>query len=302
MIDDYKGLAVFVAVVEAGSFSAAGRRLRLSTSVVSHHVSRLEDKLGVALFFRSTRSLSLTPEGQGMLPAARAMVASGEEALDALAGAGEQPVGTLRVTMPAFGDRSPTHNAVWAFAAAHPQVSISVHSTDERVDLVRDGFDIGIRLGRLQDSALKSRKVGEFRRALVAAPSYLASRPPIQSVEDLQDCLQVAFAMLPRSMTLLRAGEEVEIVQTNFRLEVNSVISAKAAIVAGLGVLNLPLSEVQEELKTGTLVEVLPDWTPPVMGIFALWPETGTQKRLTRRFIDHLAAAGRATSSVPQSV
>ena len=106
MIDDYRGLAVFVAVADAGSLTAAGKRLKLSTSVVSHHLSRLEHKLGVTLFFRSTRSMSLTPEGHQALNAARRMVAAGEEAL-AVAGAGStEPVGNLRITMPAFGERS----------------------------------------------------------------------------------------------------------------------------------------------------------------------------------------------------
>lgn len=107
MIDDFKGLAVFVAVTESGSFSAAGRRLNLSTSVVSHHVSRLESKLGVSLFFRSTRALSLTSEGHKILDAAKRMVSAGSEAIDALAGEIDQPVGALRMTIPAFGQYSP---------------------------------------------------------------------------------------------------------------------------------------------------------------------------------------------------
>ena len=175
MIEDYRGLAVFVAVVDAGSFSAAARRLKLSTSVVSHHVSKLEAKLGTPLFFRSTRSLSLTGEGHQILDAARRMVNAGEEAIDALADHIDQPVGALRITLPAFGDNSPVHKAIWQFAHNHPMVAISLHSSDYLADLVKDGFDLAIRLGTLSDSSLKNRRIGTFSRALVASPEYLAA-------------------------------------------------------------------------------------------------------------------------------
>lgn len=126
MSDNYRGLAVFVAVHNAGSFSAAGRRLKLSTSVVSHHISKLEERLGVALFFRSTRSLSLTSEGARILEAAQRMVSAGDEALDALSDHSEQPVGALRLTLPAFGLNSAIHQAIWNFAKLHPMVALSI--------------------------------------------------------------------------------------------------------------------------------------------------------------------------------
>lgn len=106
MIESFRGLAIFVAVADAVNFSAAGRRMKLSTSVVSHHVSKLEAKLNVPLFFRSTRSLLLTSEGQQLLEAARRMVEAGEEALEALSDQSEQPVGALRLALPAFGTSS----------------------------------------------------------------------------------------------------------------------------------------------------------------------------------------------------
>ncbi|MEM6466689.1 MAG: LysR family transcriptional regulator, partial [Pseudomonadota bacterium] len=137
MIDHYRGLAVFAAVAELGSFSAAGRRLKLSTSVVSHHVSKLEESLGTPLLFRTTRSLSLTSEGRQVLEAANRMVQAGQEAVDALSDFSTQPVGALRVTLPAFGHRSPVHRAIWQFAKTHPMVALTLHSSDRPVDLVR---------------------------------------------------------------------------------------------------------------------------------------------------------------------
>lgn len=289
MSDDYRGLAVFVAVSDAGSFSAAGRRLKLSTSVVSHHVSKLEAKLGVPLFFRSTRSLSLTGEGRQIIDAARRMVSAGEEALDALADHGDQPVGALRITLPAFGTGSSVHQAIWNFAKAHPMVALTIRSSDRAIDLVREGYDLAVRLGALNDSTLKSRRIGSFHRKLVAARSYVQGRAPIQDLSDLIACEFVSLAMLPDTLTLNRDDEEIAITLHNSRLEVDSVMAGKAAVLAGLGVMNLPLNEIENELLSGELVEVVPEWKLASLGVYAVWPDSGPQKKLTRRLIDFLA-------------
>lgn len=286
MIDDYRSLAVFVAVADAGSLSAAGRRLKLSTSVVSHHVSRLEARQGVTLFFRSTRSMSLTPEGHAALDAARRMVAAGEEALDALGADSDEPVGALRITMPAFGERSPLRKALWAFTRQHPMVSISLFSSDAPADLIKDGLDLAIRLGTLADSSLKSRRIGAFRRQMVASPDYLANRPAPRTPEDLADFDFLSVAKLRSVITLHSDGQSVSFEPERVRIEVNSVGAAKSAVMSGLGIWHLPLSEIEEELAEGTLVAILPEWDLPVLGVYAVWPDSGPQKALTRRLID----------------
>jgi len=288
MSDDYRGLAVFVAVFEAGSFSAAGRRLKLSTSVISHHISKLEARLGAPLFFRSTRSLSLTPEGAKILDAARRMVASGEEALDALAEDTDQPVGALRVTLPAFGMNSPMHSAIWRFVKAHPLVAMSLYSSDKPVDLVREGFDLAIRLGQLSDSTLKSRRIGSFHRKIVASPKYLQNRPKIRDLNDLAESDFVSLSMVSDTITVQYKGEDVHVTPRNIRLEVDAVTAGLAAVLKGLGVMSLPLNEIEQDLKDGTLVEVSNEWKLPIFGVYAVWPDSGPQKKLTRRLIDFL--------------
>ena len=287
-MDEYRSLAVFAAVHDAGSFSAAGRRLKLSTSVVSHHVSKLEAKVGASLFFRSTRSLSLTPEGEAILPAARAMVAAAKDALDVLAATNDQLVGALRVTLPAFGDRSPLNRSILQFANEHPMVAVSIHNSDHQVDLVKEGFDLAIRLGVLRDSALKNKRIGTFGRKNVASPDYLAKRPPIKTLADLQNCDFIAMAMISDTVTLTCKDEQFSFQPENIRLEVHSMSSAKAAVLEGLGIQHLPDSEVDIEIAEGRLVEVLPQWSPPDLGIYAVWPDIGPQKKLTRKLIEFL--------------
>lgn len=289
MIDDYRSLAVFNAVADAGSFSAAARHLRLSTSVVSHHVSKLEARLGVTLLFRSTRSLSLTPEGSLIRDAVRRMVQSGEEAIDLLADEADQPVGALRVAIPAFGGQGAVQEGIWAFARAYPMVALSLSSSDTQVDLFKDGFDLAIRVGNLADSSLKSRRIGEFRRVLVAAPHYLAAQGPVDTIDDLKACDFVGLSMVSDDITLERGGEAVSFAPENVRLEVDSVAAAEAAIRMGLGVQRLPLPGIARDLETGDLVELLPEWRLPELGVYAVWPDSGPQKRLTRLLIDFLA-------------
>ncbi|MEM6384380.1 MAG: LysR family transcriptional regulator [Pseudomonadota bacterium] len=290
MADEYKGLAVFAAVADAGSFSGAAKRLKLSTSVVSHHISKLEERLGVSLLYRSTRSLSLTAEGEKVLPAARMMVTSAQQAMDALADELDQLVGALRITMPTFGIHTAVHQAVWRFAQEHPMVALTLHSTDRQVDLVRDGFDLGIRLGNLADSSLKTQRIGMFSRRLVATPDYLERRGSPATPEALKSCEFIALAMLPTTITVQKDGEQISFDPDNVRLEVDTVAAAKAAVVAGLGLQRLPLSEVELELASGELVEALPGWRPPDLGVYAVWPDAGSQKKLTRRLVEFLAA------------
>lgn len=291
MIEDYRGLAVFVAVVDAGSFSAAARRLKLSTSVVSHHVSKLEAKVGTPLFHRSTRSLSLTSDGEKIVDAARRMVAAGEEALDALAADQDQPVGRLRVSLPAFGENTPLHQALWTFALDHPLVTLSLNHSDQPVNLVKDGFDMAIRLGVLVDSSLKSRRIGTFRRALVASRGYFATRPPIKTIEEVTSAQFVSVSILPKQITLYRDGETVAFVPERRGIEVDTIMAAVAAVRAGLGIHHLPRSEIEEDLASGALVEILPEWQLAELGVYAIWPDLGPRKQLTHRLLDFLVRA-----------
>lgn len=289
MIDSYRSLAVFDAVANAGSFTAAAHALRLSTSVVSHHITNLEQRLGVSLFYRSTRSLSLTPEGARIRDAVARMVSAGDEAIDLLSVENDQPVGTLRIAMPSFGGTNDVQSKVWAFARKYPMVSIATRSSDKPVDLIKGGFDLAIRLGILADSSLKSRKIGTFERVLVASADYLAARPKIETLEQLKQCDFISLAMLPDEVELQNGRETVVFAPEGTRLEVDSVAAAKSAVCQGLGLQRLPRSEVEVEIKAGTLVEVLPQWRPPERGVFAVWPAAGTEKKLTRLLIDFLA-------------
>ncbi len=294
MIDDLRALAIFAKVAEAGSFSAAGRSLRLSTSVVSHHVKALETRHGVSLFHRSTRSLSLTNEGQRLLTAANRMVEAAEEGFDAIAQASTDPAGTLRISAPAFLMNSPQVDALWQFARRYPGVSVTLCSSDEQINLVAEGFDMAIRLGAMTDSTLKSRKIGTFERVLVAAPAYLETVGTLSSPADLARCNFVLLDMLPERFCLVRAEEQVTVQPEQSRLLVNSISGARSALLAGLGIQKMPLSEVGADLASGKLVEVLPDWSLATSNIYVVWPESSRRGTLVGLFLEALLETSRS--------
>ncbi|MEP3436621.1 MAG: LysR family transcriptional regulator [Hoeflea sp.] len=288
MIDDLRALAIFAKVAEAGSFSAAGRALRLSTSVVSHHVKVLETRHGVTLLHRSTRALSLTGEGRRLLEAARRMVEAAEEGLDAIADISAGPAGALRLTMPAFLTNSPQENAIWRFARRYPNVAITLHGSDEQINLIAEGYDMAIRLGAMPESTLMGRKIGTFERLLVAAPSYLETIEKPVVPQDLARCDFVLLDMLPDKFVLTRGKEEVTVLPEQSRVLVNSISGARSAVLAGLGLQKLPLSEIREDLATGLLVRVLPDWSMPTLNIHAVWPGSSRRSSLARLLLEYL--------------
>lgn len=291
MINDLRALAIFAKVAEAGSFSAAGRSLRLSTSVVSHHVKALETRHGVSLFRRSTRALSLTSDGQRLLVAARRMVEAAEEGLDSIADVSTDPAGALRISAPAFMMNSPLESAVWQFAGRYPNVAVTLFSSDEQVNLVAKGFDMAIRLGALSDSALRSRKIGTFERCLVASPSYLATVEKPVVPQDLTHCDFVLLDMLPEKFVLKRGSEEFTVQPEQSRVLVNTINSARYAVLAGLGMQKLPLSEIKHDLAAGNLIRVLPEWSLPTLNIYAVWPESSHRSTLVRLLLEFLLGA-----------
>src|SRR6185437_2160385 len=154
MIDELRALAIFAKVVEAGSFRSAANALKLSPSVVSHHVAQLEERLGVALLYRSTRQLSLTSEGEKLFNSAKTMLSAAEEGLNSLAFRATEPIGKLNLTVPAMLTKSLLVADIIAFAKTFPKVVLSINFSDIQQELIREGIDLAIRIGDLKDSTL----------------------------------------------------------------------------------------------------------------------------------------------------
>lgn len=246
-------LAEFVAVVEAGSVSAAARALELPRATLSRRISGLEAELGVLLLHRSTRRLVATPAGLELYWRARRIVADANAAWDAVRRLDDVPRGLLRVST---SGRMLDALCV-RFALDFPEVQLEVHQTSRHVDLIAEGLDVAVRLGRVRDPNLIVRKVVDGRRVVVGSPDYLARRGTPATPDDLagHDCL-VDFAGEPtpqRRWPLLAGGE----VAVSGPLSGNSVLLLQSAVLAGMGLALLPWPLVAEDVRVGRLVVVL---------------------------------------------
>ncbi|MBB5016838.1 DNA-binding transcriptional LysR family regulator [Chitinivorax tropicus] len=288
MLDELRAMAVFAKTVELGSFRAAAAALGLAPSVVSHHISQLEKRLGAALLYRSTRRLSLTAAGEQLFEATQAMLHAASVGLDAIAAQTQAPVGRLRVTLPAFFAPSKVLDAIAAFAQQYPKVSLSMQFSDAKQDLVKDGLDLAIRVGALADSALKSRQLFTMRRVLVASPAYLQHRPAPTHPEALQDWDWIGLSIRAnRKQWRSPAGEAAELGFAP-RIVVDSLAAVCALARAGMGLATPPRFMVEQDLLAGGLIEVLPDWQVTPLDVFAVWPGNAPAHGLTQRLVTFL--------------
>lgn len=284
-MSSWDGLDEFVAVAEAGQFSAAARRLGLSSSQISRQVARLEERLQTRLFYRSTRRVALTEAGQAFLQHCQRLQDAREEALRAVGDLAGEPKGLLRLTCAvAYGERFVVP-LVNAFMARHPQLRVEIQLSNDTLDLLHNGLDLAIRLGRLADSRLVATRLAPRAMYLCAAPQYLERYGRPHSLSELarHNCLvgssdQWSFAERDRELSLR--------VQGNWRC--NSGEAVLDAALRGFGLCQLPDYYVQPHLASGRLVELLEQNRPPHTAVWALYPQQRHLSPKVRQLVDFL--------------
>jgi DNA-binding transcriptional LysR family regulator len=294
MSDVLNGVSVFVAAAESGGFSAAAAKLHLSRSAVGKTIARLESRLGVRLFHRTTRAQSLTEDGQAYfehcLRALEALRAGGQM----LESGRKEASGRLRVTVPVLFGRRCVAPILRKLAAKHPKLELEMNFTDAVVDLIEDRFDLAIRNGRplIESSSLKSRLITLQRMTVCASPAYIAQHGAPQSLDALHEHQTVAYAragavkpwLFPRE-----GAETIEITPTG-RLRFDDLSAMSDAAVDGLGVTWLPCWLIRDRVREGKLVPLLLDGPRLMIETHALWPETPHLPMRVRLAIDALVA------------
>jgi DNA-binding transcriptional LysR family regulator len=262
-VADLNSLAIFAKVVEARGFSEASRRLKIPLSTVSRRVAELEDQLSVRLLERSTRNLRLTDVGAEVLEHAQRS-AELSEAVDSLVSNQLSTVGgVLRLSVPPSILDTLLAPLLGAFQASHPNVRVQVLVTDRYVDLIAEGIDLVFRFGALRDSSLVARKILTYRHQLVASPAYLERVKAPRSPRDLLDHKLLAFSYWrpDNSWTLWHQnGEDQETLSFEPYLSMNDYNGLAAALVAGVGIGDLPPVVQPELIRDGRLLEVMPEW------------------------------------------
>lgn len=289
-VDRVGSLNVFVRAAEARSFTEAARQLGITSSAVGKAVSRLEGRLGVRLFHRSTRSINLTPEGALLLNRCTQIFREIEAAESEIAFASSIPRGRLRISMPMVGTL--LMPAIGAFMKAYPEITLDVDFSDRLVDVIEEGFDVVMRTGDASGSQLITRTMGTYHHVIAGSPAYLAEHGTPATPEALLShaCLQHRFPTTGkiRRWPLARNGETVDI-----DLPVAAVATAVEPLIAmaeqGLGLACVPDFTVRAQLARGTLVPVLDPFIEGESTFRALWPSRRQLSPKVRVFIDFMS-------------
>jgi len=290
-MDSLNGFVVFVQVAETRSFVAAGRLLGVSASAVGKSVARLEEKLGVRLFHRSTRSVTLTAEGALFLERSRRILAEIEAAQQELSQASAAPRGRLRVSLPMVS--SLVLPVLGEFMRAFPEIELDLDFTDRRVDVIEEGFDAVVRIGNPVDSRLSARRLGSFAMQVVASPHYLALRGTPQVPADLlqHTCMHYRWPNSGKLETwaLRQAPGEPEL-QLPTSMICNNIETRVCFALQGLGVTYLPEFAIREPLADGHLQLILEDYVEHRGVFYVLWPASKHPSPKVRALVDFLCA------------
>ncbi|MBD3640482.1 MAG: LysR family transcriptional regulator [Marinobacter sp.] len=282
---NWEGVSEFVAVAEAESFTAAGKRLGISTAQVSRQVSALENRLSAKLFYRTTRRVSVTEVGNIYYQHCRQVLDGLEEAERAITNLQSTPTGKLKITAPVTYGENTVAPLVNNFVAKYPDLDVSLHLTNQTLDLVHEGYDLAIRLGKLTDSTMMAKRLASRTQYVCASPDYLSAHGEPHSLSELthHNCLQGTLD----HWRFQEDGKERNI-KVNGNIGCNSGRALVDAALKGIGIVQLPDYYVLPYIETGQLVSLLDHLREPDEGIWALYPHNRHLSPKVRMLLDYL--------------
>ncbi len=286
---DLNDMAIFAKLVDQGGFSAAGRALGLPKSRISRRLARLEDRLGVRLLERTTRTMRVTEVGEVFYRRCKRVQEEAEYAGISVSRLLEAPRGRLRVGASVLTGQNLLSPFLAEFMTRHPEVQLEVVLSNRRIDILEEGFDLLVRVGRLEDSSLIAKRLGESRLFLYASPAYLERRGTPADPDGLvnHDCLAMNDTQSPTQWRLI-GRKETRTVTIRPRAAINDFPSLRQVVLDGGGIAVLPAYLCAETERLGRLVRVLPDWSPPPVEFHALYPSHRGATPKVRVFLDFL--------------
>ena len=289
-MDRFNELKVFISVAESGGFAKAAARLRSSPPAVTRTVAALEQRVGVQLFNRTTRMVSMTEAGRRFLEHARRILTDLDVAESELAGESGMPSGHLTITSPVTMGRMMLPSIVTDFLHAHPHVTAKVLLFDRITNLIEEGIDVGLRVGQLPDSSLIARQVGEVRRILVASPAYLSKNGTPKAPTDLKHHSMIAFTgLLPNREWVFGEGKTARRLMLKPRFEINDAAAAIAAAEGGGGITIALSYMVARQIGERRLQQVLGSSAPSAVPVQLVYPESRLVAPKVRAFVDYAA-------------
>ncbi|URK18556.1 LysR family transcriptional regulator [Thalassospira sp. GO-4] len=286
-LDEVRAMMIFARVVEEGGFSAAARKMGLSRAAISHQIRQLEAKLGVPLLRRSTRTFSITDAGERYYDSCRTIMLEAEAARKRVEELRDEPVGKISITSSVHLGNLRIVPILNRFRRTYPSVAIDVHLSDDVVDLIGMGMDIGIRSGPLKSSDLKSFKLYQTRRIVCASPDYLDRAGHPENIDNLALHDWVMYSRIPETLTMTCNGTEQK-VRVNGHVRVDNATARLQFLRGGHGMAVVPLCDVQDDLGRGDLVRILPDCILPDLQVYAVYPAGVTRSAKVQALLEFM--------------
>ncbi len=299
----FDDIAMFVGLSEHTSFRSAARALGIPKSTLSRRIALLEEQLGALLLHRTGKTIQLTEAGATL----RARCLSPLEQMQSAAGSVSRTTtaqaGPIRVAMPNDFGTHVCAPLLLPFLQQHPEISIALECADRRVDLIREGFDLAIRVGALTDPDLIAKRLGRIAGALVASPAYLLRQGTPRSPDDLRShaCIVFTSPAFKKQWELRGPQRALRSVEVSGPLASNRLTTVRDAALAGLGIARLPLYVCAQELESQQLIRVLPDWAGEERAVYVVYPNRRhlpTRVRLLLQYLTRRAAEGRLSPSL----
>lgn len=293
-LPDLEAWAIFATVVEYRSFSAAAIALGLSKATVSKAITRLETQTGASLFHRTSRRLALTETGASLSERAAHILADAQAIDECARESTTAPAGLVRLAVPMSFGLAHVGPIIARFLTAFPEIDVDLNLSDERVDLVGDGYDAALRIAALPDSSLRARKLRDVAVRIVAAPAYLERRGNPRHPADLSqhDCFGYAYFATPEHWRLIHAeSHEISVVKPRGRLRLNNADAMLPALVAGHGIAIVPDFIIDAAIGRGDVVTILPGWSPPAIALHLVTPPGRLRPRRVDALLTYLTDA-----------
>ena len=290
MFDQLRQIAIFAKTVDHGSFRGAARELRLSPSVVSHHISQLEEHLGVALLYRSTRKLALTREGEQLLASTHPMLDAVESALSQLSNSSNTPTGELRLTTPSVLIQSPLTDLFASFSMKYPGIKLVLDYSDVRQDIITKGYDIALRMGVAPKNSAVSRNIFELNRCLVASKEYLKKRPKVTKPDELLDWDWIELSQIRHIKPTFRKPRAKPItIKPKAHVSSDNALALYQLSRSGAGLAVVLECLTVDDVASGVVQYVLPDWKLDPINVFASWPANAPKNGLINLFVNEIS-------------
>lgn len=303
-LGNMRRLVYFVAVVETGSFTAAAERLGITKAVVSQQVARLEQEFKTSLLVRTTRKVQATEAGLAFYRRCTLILRDAEDAFDELSENVAEPSGTLRLTAPFDYGMSIVVPVIAAFTKRYPNCKVDAILSDQTLDMISSNIELAIRVGWLTETNLQARKIGTFRQLLVASPSMQSQIERLSSPEELANYPFIANSALREPLRWNFSLNEIErcSVSVHASIFLDATLAVREAVREGAGFSVLPDYLIADDLATGRLIQVLPQWSLPAGGIYAAFPSARFRPAKVRAFVDLLVSKEQQRYSIGDSI